>query len=468
MPSIGNIFQQTNPYETFVQQLVTLESQTKYKLQLQQSTQEEKKGALGAVSSSISKFISKIEETQDPENKALQPFSTSTSDKDVVKITSASGLTKPAEYNITIDRLATNDIALSQIMTGDNTSLASFGEGSVTITIGVKTETISVETTYEDELGATVQKTNGEILTSLSEKINETFDDVARASNFQINSTDVQFSVQSLETGTDNKLEFSGASGALAEIFNNVNHLIPQNELDAKFTVDGVTFYRSENSVDDAIDGLTFSLLKATGDEEKMTVSRDLTKAKNNIKSLISAFNEMNKTIRDRTFIDSENDRRGALQDMRSIRNLTLNMRQTGLLAMEGAADGELSRLTEIGISFEKDGTMVIDDSELLDQMLEEKPGQVENLFLDENSVFSVMKSEAEMYTKSGSGIISTLESGIDQKIERLGVRIESQEKYLADFEERQRTIFNELQQIITQAQTQYNQVLNFRNSIGY
>lgn len=468
MSTIGNIFQQTNPYEKFVQQLVQLESQTKLRLQLQQSVQEEKKTALGAVSSSISKFISKIEELQEADNKALQPLSTSTSDKDVVKITSASGITKPAEYNITIDRLAKSDIALSQIMTGDDTSLSSFGDGSVTITIGDQTETISVETTYEDEFGATVQKTNSEILTSLSEQINDVFADTAKASNFNVNSTDVQFSIQSLETGVDNKLQFSDSTGVLAEIFNNVTHLVPQADLDAKFTIDGVTFERSENSVGDAIDGLTFSLLKATGEEEKMTVSRDLTKARNNVKGFISAFNEMNQTIRDRTFIDSENDRRGALQDMRSIRNLTLNLRQTGLLAMEGVADGELARLSEIGITFENDGSMVIEDQELLDQMLEERPEEVEKLFVDENSVISQMKAKAEAYTNSESGIITSLESGVDQKIERLDNRIESQNKYLARYEEKQRTIFNELQLVLAQAQSQYDRVANFRNTIGF
>src|SRR5690625_5724898 len=81
-----------------------------------------------------------------------------------------------------------------------------------------------------------------------------------------------------------------------------------------------------------------------------MSISHDTRKARSNVEGLISAFNEMNQSIRDRTFIDAENNRRGALQDMRTVRNLTYNMRQTGLLAMEGAEEGQLSRLTETGI----------------------------------------------------------------------------------------------------------------------
>lgn len=467
MSTIGNIFQQTNPYENFVRQLVTLESQTKFRLQVQESAQQEKKSALGAVSSSISSFISNIEELQQPDNKALRPFRSSVSDKDVVNVTSVSGVTNPGEYNITVDRLATNDTALSQLMNGEDTNLSTFGDGSVTITVGDQTETISIETSYEDDQGNTVQRTNREILELLSDRINTSLGDSVTASLFRVNDQQVQFSLKSADTGTDHQLQFNGASGALAEVFDNMNHLVPQDQLNALFTIDGVSFERSGNTVSDAINGMEFELKKATGEQETMTVSRDITKARNNIKSFISSFNEMNQTIRDRTFIDAENNRRGALQDMRSIRNLTLNLRQTGLLSSEAAAEGELSRFAEIGIGFENNGSMVIEDTELLNQMLEERPDEVESLFVNEQSPVSLMKTQAEAYTKSGSGIINTLQEGVDQRIERLENRIESQEKYLERYEEEQRAIFNELQLIVTQAQSQYNQVLNFRNSIG-
>lgn len=96
--------------------------------------------------------------------------------------------------------------------------------------------------------------------------------------------------------------------------------LVPDAELDAEFTIDGVTFTRGSNNVTDAIDGLDFTLLDASGTEEQMTVSRDIGKSKSNLEDFIKAFNEVNETIRERTFINAETGNKGPLQRYRSVR----------------------------------------------------------------------------------------------------------------------------------------------------
>jgi len=466
--SSNPIFQQTNPYEKFVEQLVALESQTKLKLEAQQSMQREKKTALGEVSSSISKFISKIEELQSGQNNAFQPLSTTSSNESVVQIDSAAAGSRASSYNITVNRLATSDTSLSAILAGDGHELSSAGSGSVTITIGDVTREITVETTYEDEEGNTVERTNREILEAFADQINEQFEGVGQATLFSTNDNDVQLSFKSLETGRENRIQLGAADGVLAEITGAMTHLVPESELDAEFVIDGVTFTRSSNSVTDAVDGLSFSLMKATGEVETISIEADLKEARSNINEFISAYNGMNKTIRDRTFIDAENDRRGALQDMRAVRNLTYTIRQTGMLPIEGLDEGVLSSLSEIGIGFDSDGTMKVTDSALLDEMLAERPEELEQLFTHENSVVSRMKVQADLFVNSNSGTINSLELGLDQRIERLGSRIEAQERHLERYEEQQRRIFNELQQIISQGEAQFQQVMNFRMSLGY
>lgn len=468
MSTIGNIFLQNNPYERFVQQLVQLESRTKLQLQSQKSTQNEKKTALGAVSSSISKFISKVDELQDPLNKSFRPLSSSTSNRDVVTIESFDGIKKPADFSITVNRVATNDILLSEITEGSNTTLSALGNGSIEITIGEKTETISVETTYEDEEGVIQQKTNSEILAEFAEKVSDAFEDSARANRFYVSGDNVQLSIQSLNTGFDNRVQFSNATGVLAEIMNGSTRNTPESELNAQFTIDGVNFERSENTVDDAIEGLTLRILKANLEPELIRITENTAKARSNIDGFISAFNEMNRTIRDRTFLDSANNRRGALQDVRVIRNLTLNLRQTGLLSMGNAEEGQLSRLSEIGIDFRQDGTMYIENSDLLNEALAERSVEVEKLFTGEDSIVSQMKTQAEVYTKSKGGIISAIENGFDQQISRLDSRIAAQDRYLKRYEEEQRTRFNQLQAIIERGDAQFTQVINFRRATGF
>jgi len=468
MSAIGNIFQQTNPYEKFVQQLVLIESRTKLQLQSQKSVQNEKKTALGQVSSSISKFVSSIDELQSVTNKSFHPLSATSSDKNTVSIQSTSGISQPSSYNISVNRIASNDIVLSETMAGDSTGLAGFGNGSVEITVGDNTETISVETTYEDNEGVVHQKTNSEILELFADKINEAFGDQARANRFNVSGDNVQLSIQSLKAGFENRIQFDNATGGLAELTSNTTRVTPVDELNALFTVDGVNFERSQNVVDDAIEGLTFTLHKTTNEPEQLTISRDVNKARANINGFISAFNDMNRTIRDRTFLDAENNRRGALQDVRAIRNLTIGLRQTGLLPLDGANDGELAQLSEIGISFKNDGSMFVDDSDLLNEMLADRPDEVARLFTDDGSVVSQMKTEAEAYVNRGSGIISTIENGFDQRIGRLDARIAAQDRYLERYEDEQRAKFNQLQAILEQADAQFAQVMNFRSSMGF
>ncbi|MBP3191972.1 flagellar filament capping protein FliD [Natronogracilivirga saccharolytica] len=473
MSSVGNIFQQNNPYEKYVQQLVQLESQTKMKLQAEQSDHRERKDALGDVSSKLSTFNSKLTELQDPDNQSFSPLKTSSSNEGVVNVHSADGIERPSTYNIDIDRLATRDTALSSVMQGDGFDLAAEGDGEITLTIGDKTETLAVAAQREDEDGNMVDKTNREILESFADQVSVHFGEEAQANVFSVNNEEVQFSIQSLMTGNENRLEFSDAGGALAAVadgtaaMDGMTHLVPQDELDARFTIDGVTFERSENVVDDAITGLTFELMRPSEQAEQMTVQRDTDKARSNVDGFISAFNDMNKTIRDKTFVDAEGDKRGELQNMRSIRNLTLNLRQTGLLPMDGAEEGQLSRLSEMGIGFDNDGTMRVEDSALLNEMLETRPGEVTEFFTSEESPIAQMKEQTEAYTRARTGIIASMKDGIDQQISRLDDRIAAQERYLEQYEERQRDEFNRLQQIITEGQDQFNQVMGFQQQLG-
>lgn len=186
------------------------------------------------------------------------------------------------------------------------------------------------------------------------------------------------------------------------EITGGMLELVPDAELDAEFTIDGVTFTRGSNNVTDAIDGLDFTLLDASGTEEQMTVSRDIGKSKSNLEDFIKAFNEVNETIRERTFINAETGNKGPLQRYRSVRNLSTALRQTAILNASGIPDGNLKNFTDFGISFENDGEMKIDDSDLLEQVLQERPEQIAAFFQDATSPIATMLAQAESYTKSG------------------------------------------------------------------
>lgn len=465
MNSISSLIQQTNPYEQFVQQLVMIESQKKFKLEDQRSTLNKQQSALSSVSSVISDFTNKIDELNSTTSNSFNPLKATSSDESVVRVDSISGMTEPNNYDIAVNRKATKDIMLSNVMDGAATGLSGFGDGSVDITIGDKTETISVTTTNDDG----TNKTNQEILESFSTAINDLLGAESDSDVFQIdNDGNVQLSIKSAETGYDERIQFSNASGVLAEVTGNMTHLETNTQnLDSEFTVDGITFTRGQNTVDDAISGMTFTILDDPGTQEQISVTKDVEKAKDNIDDFITTFNEMNKKIRSTTFINGETGNKGPLQGMRSIRNLSINLRQTALTDMTSAAAGELDNLMDIGLGFENDGTMKIEDADLLEKALTDRPEEVQKLFTDDASPVMAMYNQAETYTQA-NGVISSLESGLDQKIDFIDNRIDSENRYLEKYEERQRQEFAELQQIQQDGQRQFNAIMNYQSSLGF
>lgn len=458
MNSISGLIQQSNPYETFVQQLVEIESQQKYQLQDRKSTISDQKSALSDVSSVISSFTSKIDELSSKTQNNFSPLKATSSNDDVIRVDSISGMDESNTYDITVNRKASKDIMLSNVMDGAATTLAAQGDGSVEITIGDKIETINISATHDDG----TDKTNTEILESFSSAINDLLGEEADSDVFQVNNDgNVQLSVKSAITGYDERIQFSGATGVLAEVTGNMTHHKAVDQLDAEFTIDGITFERGQNTIDDAISGMTFTLLdNSGGQQEHISVNQDLEKARDNIDSFIETYNEMNKKIRSQTFINGETGNKGPLQDMRSLRNLTINLRQIALTDMASAGASEYKNLTQIGIGFENDGTMVIEDENLLEEALSQRADEVNNLFTADDSPVMQMYQRAESFTKS-DGIISSLESGLDQRINFLENRIESENKYLERYEEQQRRIFAEIQQIQQEGQRQYNAVMN-------
>ncbi|MEL7833621.1 flagellar filament capping protein FliD [Fodinibius sp. N2] len=464
MNSISNLIQSSNPYSQFVDQLVMLESQKKLRLEDQQSQLNDKQSALSKVSSVISDFTSQVDELTSATSNSFNPLKATSSNEEAIRVDSISGLEEPNTYDISVGRKATKDIMLSNVMDGTATDLAGSGDGSVDITIGDKTETVSITATNDDG----TDKTNKEILESFSSAINNMLGEESDSDVFEIdNNGNVQLSVKSAQTGYDERIQFANATGALADVTGNMSHQkADTTNLDAEFTVDGITFNRGQNTVDDAISGMTFSLLGSTTEQEQITVDKDVETAENNVDDFIEKFNEMNKTIRQQTFINGETGNKGPLQDMRSIRNLTINLRQTALTDMASAGADELDNLSEIGIGFENNGNMKVEDSQLLKEALTEKPDEVKNLFTSDDSPVTKMYERASTFTETG-GTISSLESGLDQKIDFLGNRIESEEKYLERYEERQRETFAEIYQMQQEGQRQLQSVQSQQSTLG-
>ena len=446
MASISNIISRSGQYEGIIQQLVQLESQKKVQYQTDLRDQNKINSELGKVSSKISALENMIKEYSLSTNNTFTPVKSTSSDDTVVEITSASNLDDPDEFSLTISRLATRDNLLSASYTSTGTNLDS--NGSVDITVDGTTHTISITPTAGDS--------NSTVLNSLKTAIETAFGNTLQVNVFDLDSTNVQLSVRSSETGEAKRVQIANTSGSLATVFDNATRPVATNQLDAAFTMNGVSFQRSSNTVNDTISGLTFELKKTSATAVTLEIERDTDKARSNFDDFVKAYNDLNTDIRNKTFINGETGARGPLRELRSIRDLSSQLRQ---LVITDATSGTITNLSELGISFDNGGKMTVEDSDKLETVLANTPSDLNTFFSTSSSPIQSIYTHLQGYTTT-DGIIDTLEEGVSDKIELLNKNIKKEEKYLTDYEEKQRDIFTQLELMLEQGNSQFAQVM--------
>lgn len=147
---------------------------------------------------------------------------------------------------------------------------------------------------------------------------------------------------------------------------------------DAKFTIDGIDVVKSSNTVTDVIDGLTISLLKE-GASSSLAVSADKSAVKSTIEAFVKAFNDTNKTLKELGSYNAETKRAGALQGDPSLRTIQTQLK--GLLTGElKFASGGLKSLSEIGIGFQRDGSLALNSTKL-QSVLDDPTKDISTLF---------------------------------------------------------------------------------------
>lgn len=136
--------------------------------------------------------------------------------------------------------------------------------------------------------------------------------------------------------------------------------------VDAAFTLDGVYFTRSSNTVADVADGLTFSLQEATGEEVTVDVARDANSAAAAVEALFKAFNSLTEIVNAQ--FDGRGGAEGGTRQPLAGDNLLRGVRSRIRNALESsvsAAVTDVTRLHELGITAAKDGTYQVDSTAL-------------------------------------------------------------------------------------------------------
>lgn len=148
----------------------------------------------------------------------------------------------------------------------------------------------------------------------------------------------------------------------------------------AEFTIDGIAISKSTNNVGDSITGVTLNLLKTNVDNPTtLTVERDTTNVKSAVENFVTAYNDLAATMKDLGGYDFETQEGGLLLGDATLRNMQSQVRNVLTQRLGYAGEG-VSSLSDIGVTFQRDGTLAIDSTKL-DTVLADPTKSVASLF---------------------------------------------------------------------------------------
>ncbi|HWQ09477.1 MAG TPA: flagellar filament capping protein FliD [Holophaga sp.] len=176
---------------------------------------------------------------------------------------------------------------------------------------------------------------------------------------------------------------------------------------DAVFTVNGVQLTRTSNTVKDAVDGVTFTIKKASTDNSTtLTVAQDTATATSAMQDLITKYNALMTYYKQQTAVtkdSSGNITSGVLANDSTARSVINQVRS----ALNGTATGISSSaayktIGSIGITTGTSGTLTLDTTKFKEALENDATG-VKNLF-----AFSGTTTNGTVTFKSASSATAT------------------------------------------------------------
>jgi len=141
-----------------------------------------------------------------------------------------------------------------------------------------------------------------------------------------------------------------------------------QNELvqaqDAEFTIDGFQFRSSRNQINNAIQGVTITLLSADADNPKtarLTLTRDTEAARGAVNNFVNAFNSLVDFLKQNASINKETLQAGVLFGDTTVSSVMDGIINRTISALPNVQDG-LRVLAQVGVQLGQDGKLTFDE----------------------------------------------------------------------------------------------------------
>lgn len=425
-----------------VKQLMTIEARPATLLNTREASFQAKLSAFGQLKSALTPMQSALSSLRNASNFGAMKATVGDS-----AVASAIASNTAVKSNNTLE---VQQIAQGQRVSTSGTTAPSVAAGTLDFTFGRyetnNTDPDNPDTTFVQTSSASVTLEAGK---STLEDLRDAINDAKIGVRAQVvdNGEVKQLIIAGNGEGQNAAFRLSGTAGlsgfsydASTDGSSSLSEL--EKAQDARIRLNGVVLTRSSNSITDALDGVTLNLLKSDpGKTTTLNIAPDRSAVKGAIESLVKAYNDFNTTARGLINYNTETQTAATLTGDSTARGIQSQIRNA--LGKAFANGDGVSSLSEIGITFNRDGSMSIASTKL-DAALADPARKVAEFFTGadgkggfanglNDTLNGLLKSGGLLDAKT-EGINRSIKS-IDEQRDRLVSRLEMVEKrYRAQF----------------------------------
>lgn len=415
-----------------VSSLMQVERQPLQNLQSKQSGFNSRLSAFGTLKSAVSTFQSAVKAIS---TDALQALTTTSSKSEIVGITTTKGGGAVAgSYAIEVSKLALADKLVSEpVATTDK-----FASGSMDIKIGGKTTKVSVtaDTTLAG-LSSAINKANAGVTATI---LND--------------GTADRLVITGGQTGTANGVTITGFD-SLAQFGPTGSSKLSRTQAaqNAEMTIDGILVSKPSNTVTDAIKGVTLNLSQTTAANTPVTLglTKDTAAVTKSITAFVDAYNTLATAVNKQTAYNPATKTAATLNGDAGARSILSSIRAELGKAVTDATG--ITMLSDIGIAFQRDGTLKLEKPAKLETAIASNFEGVSSLFTSKSGIATRLNAVTEEMLGS-KGLFKSRTEGLDASIKGLEKSQERMELQLAQTEKRYRTQFTALDTMMVNMQS--------------
>ncbi|CAN5232453.1 hypothetical protein BH11PSE11_BH11PSE11_16480 [soil metagenome] len=362
-----------------VTKLMQVESQPLTALQKKEASYQAKLSAYGTIKGALGTFQTAVAGLNDITK--FQTLNASSSDSTVLSAT-ASSVASAGTYGITVTNLAQAQALSSG---GQANTTSAIGAGTST-TLSFQFGTISGGVLASGQYtGASftqdASQASGTVVIDSSNNSLQGIRDAINAAKVGVTASIVNdgsvgspyhLMLTSNSTGVSKSMKISSSGGDAsitsllaydpAATQNLTQTIVAQN---ASLSVNGLAISSASNAVTGAIAGVTLNLTKGLGATTTVNVANNASAVVTAVQSFVTAYNSANTTIKSLTGYNASTKVAGLLLGDTATQQIQASMRSTIATTLAGLGSNTLTNLTQVGITFLKDGSLTLDNAKL-------------------------------------------------------------------------------------------------------